>query len=41
MIGGTTVSVKSLLAGSRSADPVTTAMGGGVSLPKVGFRAPP
>ena len=35
-IGGTAVSVNSLLLGSSSAEPVTTAIGGGVSRPRVG-----
>jgi hypothetical protein len=40
MIGGTRVSVNSLPAGSRRAEPVTTAIGGGASRPTVGVRAP-
>ena len=40
-IGATRVSVKRRAPGSRSAEPVTTAIGGGSARPRVGLRAPP
>ena len=40
LVGATRVSVKRRAPGSRSAEPVTTAIGGGSARPRVGLRAP-